>query len=137
MFALDEACFAPAFRFSRSAMRRFAETRRARTVVWEEAGVLAGFCIVHVERSGSARTGYVVTLDVAKSHRRRGLARQMMLASEAAARADGCEWMLLHVSVDNAAAIRFYEGMGWTRRHTVEAFYGPGLDALVYGKPLA
>jgi ribosomal-protein-alanine N-acetyltransferase len=136
LFALDEACFAPAFRFSRSAMRRFAEARRARTVICEDDGAIVGFCIVHVERSGAALTGYVVTLDVAETYRKQGLAREMMLDREAAARAEGCESMLLHVSVDNAGAIRFYEALGWTRRHTVEAFYGAGLDAFVYGKRL-
>ena len=59
MYALDVRCFAPEFKFSRSAMKRFAEAKKARVVVAEDNGAVVGFCIVHVERDGLA---YVVTL---------------------------------------------------------------------------
>jgi len=82
MFALDEACFAPEFRFSRAMMRRFAEAKKARVVIAEEDG-LAGFCVVHVERVAGGCVGYVVTLDVAASFRRSGLATELMRRVEA------------------------------------------------------
>ena len=49
MYALDVACFEPVFRFSRRAMRRFAEARGAVTVLAEVEADLAGFCIVQME----------------------------------------------------------------------------------------
>ena len=137
MFALDEICFAPEFRFSRSSMRRFAEARRARVLIADDGGVIAGFCILHVEKTARGRAGYVVTLDVAPGYRRLGLARRLVGEGEAELRAEGCEAMLLHVHSGNAGAIRFYEAMGYERGHTVEAFYGEGLDAVVYRKRLA
>jgi [ribosomal protein S18]-alanine N-acetyltransferase len=78
----------------------------------------------------------VVTLDVAPEFRRHGLARRMMRSMEETVLEAGCSSMLLHVFVGNAEAIRFYESMGWERGHTVDAFYGDGLDALVYRKRL-
>src|SRR5580698_6100783 len=78
MFRLDEACFEEPFRFSQTAMRRFVESRKARVVIAESDGALAGFAILHVE----GRVGYVVTLDVSEEFRRRGLARQLMQAME-------------------------------------------------------
>jgi len=42
MVALDDVCFEASFRFSRSSMRRFAEAKKARVVVAEEDGELAG-----------------------------------------------------------------------------------------------
>jgi len=132
MYALDVACFEPVFRFSRRAMRRFAEARGAVTVLAEVEADLAGFCIVQMEE----RVGYVVTLDVAPAWRRRGLARQLMADVEARVLGAGGVGMELHVFAGNVGAVRFYEGTGYERMGMVEGFYGRGLDALVYGKRL-
>jgi [ribosomal protein S18]-alanine N-acetyltransferase len=132
MFALDVVCFEPVFRFSRRAMRRFAEARGALTVLAEAEGELAGFAIVQMED----RVGYVVTLDVAPAWRRRGLARRLMVDVETRVVAAGGVGMELHVFVGNMGAVRFYEGMGYGRMGMVEGFYGRGLDALIYGKRL-
>jgi [ribosomal protein S18]-alanine N-acetyltransferase len=136
MFALDEACFAPAFRFSRTTMRRFAEAKKARVVIAEEDGV-AGFCVVHVERVEGGCVGYVVTLDVAVEWRCRGLAGELMRREEALVREHGCGAMALHVFVGNAGAIRFYERVGYERSGRSVGFYGDGGDAWVYRKVLS
>jgi len=130
MHALDVVCFEPVFRFSRGAMRGFAEAEGAVTVLAEAAGELVGFCVAESQQ----RTGYVVTLDVAPAWRRRGLARQMMTEVETRVRAAGGLGMELHVFKGNLAAIRFYEGMEYGRVGMAEGFYGRGLDALVYRK---
>jgi ribosomal-protein-alanine N-acetyltransferase len=140
MFALDVVCFAEAFRFSRRAMRGFAEAKGAAAVVAEAVGSgadgsseLVGFCVAHLEED----TGYVVTLDVAEAWRRRGLARRLMEEVEARMRAAGARGMELHVSVENAGAIGFYEGTGYARVGRVRGFYGRGGDAWVYRKEFA
>ena len=137
MYALDVVCFEPPFRFTKWAMRRFAEAKGAVTVVAEAEGDLVGFAIVQMEGGGKAGSrGYVVTLDVAPAWRRQGLARRLMEAAEAKAAAAGAARMALHVFVGNVGAVRFYEGMGYRRAATAEGFYGQGLDAAVYLKPL-
>lgn len=137
IFALDEVCFEPPFRFSAHVMQQFAEARNALTVVAEsEAREIAGFCIAHVERAGKGLRAYVVTLDVAPRYRRHGLARQMMQSIEQQAVDAGCEATTLHVSVDNADAIAFYESQGYERLHMVRSFYGLGRHSFVYRKTL-
>ncbi len=136
MFVLDELCFEPAFRFSRSAMRRFAESRRARVILAEAADQLAGFAITHMEKTPTGCAGYIVTLDVHPDFRRHGLAARLMQNAEATIRGAGCKAMLLHVFTGNAAAIAFYESQGFEHSHTVEDFYEDGLDAFVYRKAL-
>lgn len=137
IFALDEVCFEPPFRFSAHAMQQFAEARNALTVVAEaDAGEIAGFCIAHVERAGKGLRAYVVTLDVAPQYRRHGLARQMMQRIEQQAADAGCEAMALHVSVENTGAIAFYENDGYERSRLVKSFYGLGRHAYVYQKAL-
>jgi ribosomal-protein-alanine N-acetyltransferase len=132
MHALDLVCFEPVFRFSRGAMRGFAEAPGAVTVLAEAEGKLAGFCIVQLED----RTGYIVTLDVVPAWRRRGLARRLMAELESRLHSAGAAQMQLHVFTGNADAIRFYESIGYARVGTVENFYKQSLNALVYRKQL-
>ena len=143
IYALDAVCFARPFRFSRSAMRRFATAKKARVAIAEDGDVLAGFGILHVEiaeleEGKRGRAGYVMTLDVDPHYRRMGLGRELMAAMEAQTRAGGCAEMVLHVFTGNAEAIRFYERVGFSRSHRAEGFYGAGLtgprDAWVYRK---
>jgi ribosomal-protein-alanine N-acetyltransferase len=136
IFKLDEACFGLPFRFTLAAMRNFAESRRALTVVAEREDAIVGFCIAHVERGLRRSVGYVVTLDVSADARRQGLARRMLKTIEEQAREKRCDEMALHVSIENASAIAFYERARYVRSHTAEGFYGRGLDAFVYRKPL-
>jgi [ribosomal protein S18]-alanine N-acetyltransferase len=133
--ALDEACFAVEFRFSRESMRRFAALRGAISLIAEAPdGEIAGFVIVHLER---AARGYVVTLDVAEEWRRRGLAGTLMEAAEARVREAGALLMGLHVFTGNEGAVRFYERQGYVRVGIVPGFYGmAGGNALVYRKEL-
>lgn len=139
IFALDEVCFEPPFRFSARAMKQFAEARNALSVIAEMDATqeIAGFCIAHIERARKDLTAYVVTLDVAPQYRRQRLARQMMERIEQQAADAGCDAMVLHVSVENDDAIAFYESGGYERSHLVKNFYGLGRHAYVYRKVLA
>lgn len=132
MFRLDEECFEEPFRFTQTAMQRFAESRKARVVIAESDGTLVGFAILHVE----GRVGYVVTLDMAEELRGRGLARRLMQAIEQHAVEAGCVVVGLHVFVGNEAAIRFYERAGFERAGDVPGFYGEGLNAWMYTRKL-
>ena len=136
MYALDVVCFERPFRFTRGAMKRFAEAKKARVVIAEEGEVMVGFVILHVEAEVEGRTGYVVTLDVDLAFRRRGIAALLMGEVEGQARAGGCVAVVLHVFVGKEAAVKFYARMGYARSHREEGFYGRGMDAWVYFKPL-
>jgi ribosomal protein S18 acetylase RimI-like enzyme len=136
MYALDVMCFEKPFRFARSAMRRFAEAKKARMVIAEESDALVGFVILHIEEAEEGRIGYIITLDVAPELRRRGIAGALMSEAERQAHMDGCAVLVLHVFTGNEAAIRFYAGTGFVRSHRAEGFYGPGVDAWVYHKLL-
>jgi [ribosomal protein S18]-alanine N-acetyltransferase len=136
MYGLDVACFEKPFRFTRGAMRRFAEAKKAHVVIAEEGGALAGFVILHVEPGEGGRIGYIVTLDVEPALRRRGIAGRLMQEAELQARADGCGAMVLHVFTGNEAAVKFYADAGFVRSHRDEGFYGRGLDGWVYYKLL-
>ena len=138
MFQLDEACFAEEFRFDRESMREFAEERNAVVHVAEKVGgEIVGFVIAHFECVASEWRAYIVTLDVAPVHRKKGLATRLMREVEVCALAAGVRWIQLHVFAGNEAAIRFYERLGYLRTTVRRGYYGStGLDAIVYGKDL-
>jgi len=134
---LDERCFDEEFRFDRRSMKAYAEARNAISLIAEKGNEIIGFVIVHLDRVVSGLRGYVVTLDVAAEHRRRGLAVRMMEAVEMFAVEAGALRMELHVFTENEAAIRFYEQTGYERVARRRRFYGAeGLDAFEYRKGL-
>ncbi len=139
MVALDQTCFGEDFRFDRASMRSFAEARNALTLVAErDATELLGFIIVHLEHVEVTVRGYIVTLDIALSWRRAGLAAELVHSAEAQVAAAGADGMELHVFTGNHGAIQFYERLGYRRIATRRRFYGKaGLDAFVYRKTFA
>jgi ribosomal-protein-alanine N-acetyltransferase len=137
MVALDTVCFAPEFLFDRASMLAFAEAEDALTMLAEtDAGTLAGFVIVHLMQAADGLQGYVLTLDIAEAYRRLGVAGRLMDAAEAWVMQAGAAWMTLHVYVDNAAAVSFYERRGYVRQSRRRRFYGAGLDAFACAKDL-
>lgn len=136
MVALDVACFAPSFRFSKASMQQFAEAENAWSQVAVASDGLAGFCIVHREQIPGATVGYLVTIDVAAGHRRKGLGEQMLSDGEFWLRNVGAVAMFLHVYVRNTGAISFYERAGYERNGEKLGFYGPGKDAAMFWKRL-
>jgi [ribosomal protein S18]-alanine N-acetyltransferase len=136
MHALDVVCFDKPFRFSRSAMRRFAEAQKARVVMAEDRDALVAFVILDIEDTEEGRFGYIVTLDVSPEHRRMGLAAQLIQEAERLAYRAGCAAIVLHVFTGNVPAIRFYLGRGFVQLHREDDFYGSGMDAWVFHKLL-
>ena len=136
LVALDEACFERPFRFSRAAMRLFVEAQNA----WAEVAVcgdeVLAFCIAHREQIPHETVGYLVTIDVAPQHRRRGLARRLIEDAQHWLRHEGATALLLHVYGQNDEAVQFYASLGFRRGGEQPGFYGPGLDALLYWKQI-
>ena len=132
MYRLDVECFDAPFRFSRRAMREFAEAPGAVTVIVESSTEMAGFAIAHV-LGGAA---YMVTVDVAQSWRGRGLGRLLIEEVEHRVMGHGALSMELHVFAGNDAAQRLYRRLGYTQTGIAEDFYGGGLSGLSFRKEL-
>ncbi|GAM83382.1 hypothetical protein ANO11243_013700 [Dothideomycetidae sp. 11243] len=79
---------------------------------------------------------HVTCLTVAPAARRRGHARKLTSALEKHGDAKGAWFVDLFVRKSNAAAIRLYEGMGYSVWRTVRGYYGDGEDAWDMRKPL-
>ncbi|MGA3343571.1 MAG: N-acetyltransferase [Terracidiphilus sp.] len=136
LYALEEVCFQPPFRFSRRTMRALVQRPHAATWIAEEGGQMAGFAIVEwTERRGES-TAYIQTVEIAPEARRRGVGRELMGRIEESMRSSGADSIWLHVEAENADAIRLYESQGYDCQGRQERFYPLGQPALIYVKRL-
>jgi GNAT superfamily N-acetyltransferase len=72
--------------------------------------------------AGADTSLYLKELYVRHGHRRRGVARELMAAVHAEARAAGCRRVEWTADRDNAAALDFYAALG-VEEHQGKAFY--------------
>ncbi len=79
----------------------------------------------------------LLTLGVAPSARRRGLARALLAAAAEGWRDVGVRTAWLEVRVDNAGATALYASTGWTREGVRRAYYSDGMDAALWRLNLA
>ncbi len=80
--------------------------------------------------------GVVVSIAVEPELRRRGIGRILMLELESRFRENHVKTVRLEVGVDNDAAIRLYESLGYETAGLRRKYYPDGSDALVMVKNL-
>ena len=137
LYAIEEACFEPEFRFPRRYMRQLVGRSSAAAWIAEENSVMAGFAVLGWSTRGGATVAYIETIEVLAEHRGQGIGDALLTCIEKSA----CEahgaliWLL--VDAENAGAIRLYEANGYTQAGREENFYPQGRAALIYQKPLA
>jgi ribosomal-protein-alanine N-acetyltransferase len=125
--ALDRECFEPGVAYSNREMGRFLAFATRVAVVAERGGTIAGFCIGYL---APGRAGHIITLDVREADRRTGVGKALLEATIARLAKAGAPETLLEVDVANAAAIAFYERLGFQRAGEIPDYYGPGRPAL-------
>lgn len=136
IYAIEELCFQPPFRFGRSYMRRLVGAPNAATWIAEDDGGMAGFVVVEWTQEIGGVSAYIETIEVAPQYRGRGIGGELLRCSERAARNVGASVAWLHVDKGNAAAIRLYEAHGYRFHGEEDHFYAPGRGALLYRKSL-
>jgi [ribosomal protein S18]-alanine N-acetyltransferase len=134
LYAVEELCFQPPFRFRRAYMRRLVESRNSATWIAEENAHLIGFAIVEWELSEDA--AYIQTVEVTPDRRGRGIGSELLRLVEDSARAAGAPSIWLHVDQENSAAIRLYESRGYILQGREEHYYARNRSALIYSRIL-
>ena len=136
LYAIEEACFEPSVRFSRSLMRNLAHDPNCRVWLGIVDEVRVGFAIVGLRGDEDPTAAYIWTIEVLPAFRRRGVARQLLMRVEESARLAGCSAIELHVSERNADAMALYAAAGYAQFGVAAAFYGRNEDGLRYRKLL-
>jgi ribosomal protein S18 acetylase RimI-like enzyme len=136
LYAIEEACFQPPFRFGRRYMQKLIAAPQSATWIAESEARLAGFAIVEWNQEMQGVIAYIQTIEVAPEFRRRGIGAALMHRAQESAREAGAAVMWLHVAAENAAAIRLYEEHGYRYFGSEEHFYASGRAAHLYRKAL-
>jgi ribosomal-protein-alanine N-acetyltransferase len=125
-YELDQRCFDREIAYTRGQIRAFLSRPGAVGLIAESHGRLSGFAI----GESAGFRGHVVTIDVDASDRRRGAGKQLLAELLRRLAAGGVREVRLEVDLRNAAAIRFYERMGFREKRRLPGYYGPGLDGM-------
>ncbi len=136
LYAIEEVCFQPPHRFSRTFMRSLVTSLSAATWVAEEPGRLTGFAIVEWSREWGEAIAYIQTIEVAPERRGHGIGGELLRRIEDSAQQAGAQTIWLHVDAENRAAIALYQSHGYLCRGREEDYYGRGRAGLVYAKQL-
>jgi ribosomal-protein-alanine N-acetyltransferase len=152
LYAIEEVCFQPPFRFSRAFMYKLTASRRTITWIAEEDSnekdshegngregnkLMAGFAIVAINRGAAPPSAYIQTLEVLPDRRGQGIGAELLRRIESSAIAAGVQSVQLHVDTENSTAIRLYESHGYQPQGREEDYYARHRPALVYAKSLA
>jgi ribosomal-protein-alanine N-acetyltransferase len=134
LYEIDQACFAPGISYTREELAAFIGRRGSQTWVAEEAGEIVGFVIAQRE---PRKILHLVTIDVLKAWRRRGVGSLLMEAAEQWARDQKLRMIGLETAWDNLPAQRFYRLRGYRKVSEIERYYSDGSAAWVMVKELA
>jgi ribosomal-protein-alanine N-acetyltransferase len=136
---IDALCFPPGIAYPREEIEFLLLNPTIATVVAEHSGVIVGFAAVERRRRSrqNARYGELVTLEVLPQFRRDSIGGILYKALEDLIRGWGADGMHLHVSVENAAAVAFYQRFGFRIVSRIPAYYLRRIDAWQMEKDLS
>ena len=132
LYAIEEVCFYPPFRFGRRYLQWLVNAANAATWIAEDEGVMAGFGIVEWTPWIRGLSAYIQTIEVLPAFRGRGAGRELLQRIAASARGAGAAALWLHVDATNATATRLYELHGFLAVGEEKNYYAAGRDALIY-----
>lgn len=95
---------------------------------------LIAFIFVMVGEDG---TGHITTVGVAPEHRRRGLAKKLLVHVEEALKKRGINTIFLEVRVDNLPAQMLYRNFGYSIMQRLSKYYNNGEDGFLMVKSLS
>jgi ribosomal protein S18 acetylase RimI-like enzyme len=130
---IDRLCFPPGIAYSPEEIAMAVEQPAMIVVVAEDAGKVAGFVVADPV---GRRRGHVITIDVLAQYRQSGLGTRLMEETHRRLLATGTRHVILETAVDNTAAIRFYEKLGYTTVRRLKGYYHGRLDAWQMAKEL-
>ena len=103
----------------------------ARYLVYDGSGVIQGYaglwCIYETAE----------LVRIAAEKKRQGIGGALTEAVIAAARASGCERIMLEVRADNTPARELYKKYGFSEISVRRGYYGSGVDAIIMERRLA
>jgi len=131
--AIENECFSEGKRYSAELLRYLLESSDSIVFIAEYNATIVGFILAHMK---NATEGYISTLDVTESFRKKRVASKLLSAVESVLTERHCKQIMLEVAVDNKAAISLYEKAGYAKAGKKQKFYSDRTDAFVLEKSL-
>jgi ribosomal protein S18 acetylase RimI-like enzyme len=129
---LDKSCFEPGISYSKWTLQYFLNLPSADCLVAEEQCRIAGFILAEE----NPPLGHIITLDIAESHRRKGLGSALVNAIEKNLQFRGVRSVLLETSAENQSAIAFWQHHGYRTEAVLKRYYLGRTDAYEMRKRL-
>lgn len=120
LYEIDQACFPPGVSYSRDELARFIHRRNSTTWVAEADDAIVGFLVAARQPQ---RMGHIITIEVVKSWRRRGVGAALLDAAEDWARRQGLRGVYLETAEDNLDAQQFYQAQGFEKIEKLDRYY--------------
>ncbi len=136
LWEIDQQCFPRGISYGRRELKWFIESPRSFTLVAENHKGIVAFLIGHRDGKGTAPVGRIITIDVRAEGRSQGTGSRLIALAEQSFAASGCGKVELESAVDNAAALAFYEQLGYLRTGVIPRYYLNRIDAVVLVKSL-
>jgi ribosomal protein S18 acetylase RimI-like enzyme len=125
---LDRGVFGD-FAFPATLWRQLLDIAGPLLLVASEGQELVAYGVI--VQASHAGAGWLLVLGVRADRRRRGAGTAITRALVERAADQGIHTVRATVAPDNAAALRLYDALGFTRERAVEAYFGPGKDRIV------
>jgi len=122
---LDQSCFLPGISYSKVTLRYFLTLACADCVVAVEKDHIVGFIL----SEESPPLAHIITLDVEKQHRRRGVGTALLRQLEENLAFRGVRSILLETATNNDAAVAFWKQHGYRIATTLKRYYLRQFDA--------
>jgi len=85
---------------------------------------IAGFIITQIEIENNTLFGHIITINVASTYRRKGIASKMLQEIEIILKQKSIRECHLEVREDNSAALKLYQNCGYQKIRRLERYYG-------------
>jgi len=130
---LDPAGFPPGISYSKWSMQYFVNLATADCLVAEDEKKIVGFLLAET----NPPLAHIITLDVAESHRKRGVGSALLREIEEHFAFHGIQSVLLETAVNNETGIAFWTHHGYRSEAVVRRYYLGKIDAYEMRKKLA
>ena len=123
LFQIEEQCFDQEA-FSRHQIAYLLTDYNTIAFVAKVKQVIAGFIIAQVEVEENTEFGHIITINVVRNFRRKGVGKRLLIEIETILKQKGVEQSRLEVREDNHSAINLYQTLGYKTIGKLENYYG-------------
>jgi len=133
LFALDRDCYPSGIAYSKRELRWYLAQPGAICFVAEAEEAIVGFILADAEPPD----GHIITIDVAKAHRRHGVGTLLLGAAERALAGCGVHTVEIETATDNEPGLQFWYVHNYRVLGLLPAYYLGRIDAVRMNKNFA